>query len=174
VRAVDTASRALALADEYEFPRWSGSALVCRGRALVGRNEVDRGFREMHDGLGRLQDAGLLLAGSLFWSLLADAYLQVADWREGLRAAEQGLALCRDTTERLFESALHRLKADLLLVSAQVEHDTARRSASVDEAGASIEQALAIARRQGAHALERCARRSRMRVSAARAIQITG
>jgi DNA-binding winged helix-turn-helix (wHTH) protein len=145
------ASRAMELSVEYEFPRWSSIAAVCRGRALVQDGSVAEGLVEMNKGIEALRRAGFFIGGSLLFSLHAGAYLQVGDWHAGLSAADQGLVHCRDTTEQLFESELWRLKAELLLLKARAE--PRGHSESQNEGDACLTRAFLIALRQGAHAI---------------------
>jgi DNA-binding winged helix-turn-helix (wHTH) protein len=159
--AADTASRALAISENYDFARGTGSALVCRGRALVALGQVERGMSEMQAGVALLRRTGTLLGLSLLTSLQADACLETSQWTDGLQAADEGLAHCRDTGERLFESALWRARGELLLSAAR-EHFVDLR----DEAAQCLDQALTIARTQGARLFECAARQGRRRMSA--------
>jgi hypothetical protein len=111
--AAELASRAIALSERYEFPRWSGTALVCRGRALAGLGDAARGLGEMKEGRDLLRRAGVRLGWSLIEALQADAYERLGEVAKGLAAADAGLAHGADTGERLFEPLLQRLKEAL-------------------------------------------------------------
>ena len=76
---------------------------------------------------------------------------------EGLAAADTGLAHCRDTTERLFEAALWRLKGELLL--RRGPSATHARGAAIRDADECFDKARVVARAQGAPMLERRASR---------------
>jgi len=155
--AAKLAARAIDLADEHGFPRWRGSALVIRGRALAEDGDGARGFAEIRQGLDVLRRTGLRLGDSLHWALLAGACLRLGRLDEGLVAADAGLAHCRDTAERCFEAELWRLRGEILPGRA----DAARppNGAVSPEAAECFERAAAVARAQGAVMLERRAAR---------------
>jgi DNA-binding winged helix-turn-helix (wHTH) protein len=155
------ATRAIAIADEHQFVRWRATALVCRGRALVERGHLEPGLHDMRYGLQLLEEANLRLGGSLLHALHASACVRVERQDEGLAAVDGGLALCRDTTERLFEAELWRLKGELLLRSADARRS---RSASHVAARQHFLRAFQLARAQGALSLERAARVSARRL----------
>jgi tetratricopeptide (TPR) repeat protein len=169
--ADQVASRAISLSAEHGFPRWLGTARVFRGRVLVERGHVDSGLREVRDGLDVLRQTRLRLCGSLLFSLQAGACLRSGHYDEGFEAVDRGLVLCTELSERLFEPELWRLKGELLWMRADGERHPARRSALLDDAGASIEQAMTLARVQGTYALLRRARRSAARMPDANALR---
>jgi predicted ATPase len=82
---------------------------------------------------------------SYFLGLLAEACGQVGQPAAGLRAVEEALTLVATTEVRWWEAELHRLKGVLLLQLA---------SPDVSRAETCFQQALAVARRQQAKALE--------------------
>jgi hypothetical protein len=155
--ALRLSTRAVDLSEEYGFPRWLGTAHVCRGRALVEEGHGDRGLAEMREGFRRLRDVGMSLGDSLHFSFLAGACLRLRRVDEALAAAEAGLAHCRDTTERVFEAELWRLKGECVL--RQVAEQTPNRPIVIQEAEACLARARAVARAQGALMLDRRASR---------------
>jgi hypothetical protein len=155
--AARVATRAVDLAEEYGFPRWLGTALVCRGRARVEQGEGERGLAEVREGLDMLRRAELRIGLSLLFSFLAAACLRLDRVDEGLAAADTGLTHCRDTSERLFEAELWRLRGELILRRGRPK--THPRPAAIREAGECFEKARSVARAQGARMLERRASR---------------
>jgi len=151
--AARVATRAVDLSEEYGFPRWQGTALVSRGRALAELGEGEPALEEIRRGLEILEQAGLRLGNSQLVSFLAAACLRLDRVDEGLAAVDSGLAHCRDTSERLFESELWRLRGELLLRRAP------RWRAAIRDAEECQEKARAVARAQGAAMLERRAER---------------
>jgi hypothetical protein len=147
VEAAGVATCAIELSDEHGFPRWLGTALVCRGRARVEQSDGEAGLAEIREGLALLQRARLRLGFSLLSSFLAGACLRLDRVDEGLAAADTGLQHCRETSERLFESELWRLRGTLLLRRAPAEAEEC------------FEKARAVARAQGARMLEKRAGR---------------
>jgi DNA-binding winged helix-turn-helix (wHTH) protein len=149
--AARLATMGIDLADEYGFPRWRGTALVVRGRALVELGQGDRGLVEIREGVEELRQSGLSLGNSLLLSLLAAACLRLEKLDEGLVAAAAGLTHCRDTGERLFETELWRLRG--ALIERRARPGKRARGAAVLEAEECFDQARAVARTQGAHML---------------------
>ncbi len=80
----------------------------------------------------------------LFLGLLAETCGRTGQVEEGLRALDEALGAMQTTEESFYEAEVHRLKGELLQQSA--EHQ--------GEAEESLQQALAIARRQQAKSLE--------------------
>jgi len=82
-----------------------------------------------------------------YWlALLAEAYGTAGQVQEGLQVLDEALALVDQNGERYWEAELHRRKGELLLQSGVRGPE--------QEAEACFQQALAVARRQQAKALE--------------------
>ena len=84
-------------------------------------------------------------------SLLAEAYARAGRFDEGLGVIEEAIAIMADTGERSNEAELYRLRGDLLR---QQAGEKGRKVAIDTRAEQSLEQAMAIARRQGARGFE--------------------
>jgi hypothetical protein len=108
--AAKLAARGVALAEEYGFPRWGGTARIIHGRALVEQGDGEGGLAEIREGLDELRPTGLRLGNSLLFSVFAGACLRASHVDEGLATVDTGLTHCRETTERLFEAELWRLR----------------------------------------------------------------
>jgi predicted ATPase len=90
---------------------------------------------------------------------LAEAHGKLGRPADGLALLDQALPLTESTDERWYESELHRLKGDLLLQADRPARGEKRRAAgkrkpAPDVAEASLQTALAVARRQQAKSLE--------------------
>ena len=164
--AAKLATRAVDLADEYGFPRWRGSALATRGRALIEAGDGHLGLAEIREGIEILRRRGLRLGNSMLFSLLAGGCLRLNRLDEGLAAVDAGLTHCRDTGERFFESELWRLRGELVLQRARSRGQAGRLE--VPEAHECLKRARALARAQGARMLERRASRSHVGAAAVR------
>ena len=79
-----------------------------------------------------------------YLALLADACLRSGAPERGLTAAEEGLSLSRESSERWWDAELHRLRGELLLATGAEEA----------EVEAALRRALEIARGQQARSLE--------------------
>jgi DNA-binding winged helix-turn-helix (wHTH) protein/tetratricopeptide (TPR) repeat protein len=165
--AARLATKGIDLSDEYGFPRWRGTALVVRGRALVELGHGNRGLAKIREGVEELRRDGLRLGNSLLFSLLAEACLRREKLDEGLAAADAGLAHCHDTGERLFEAELWRLRG--ALVERRARPRTRTRGAAIPEAEECFDQARAVARLQGAHMLGQRVSRGAVRAAVRRA-----
>jgi predicted ATPase len=80
--------------------------------------------------------------------MLSEAMAHQGKVEKGLAALAEALAVVRDGGEPYWEAELHRLQGELLLQRAEVE------ALARADAEACFRQALAVARRQSAKALE--------------------
>ena len=84
---------------------------------------------------------------------LAEVYLDLGRYEEGLDAIMEAFTLMEETGERHYEAELHRIKGELLLHKHR-EGMPANSEQAVDEAEMSLQRALNVSRRQEAKALE--------------------
>jgi class 3 adenylate cyclase/tetratricopeptide (TPR) repeat protein len=132
-RAYEQAEAALGLAREHGFAFWVALAKLLRGRALVEQGQGEAGLTQIGQGLAALRATGSE-TGDYYLIWLTAAYGRVGQIEEGLRVAEEALAISRR------DAGLYRLKGELLLTRS-AEHQS--------EAECCFRQALEIARRQG-------------------------
>jgi predicted ATPase len=99
----------------------------------------------IHQGLGAVQSLGLKLYRPYFLALLAEASGQAGQPEAGLTALAEAVTLVAVTEERWWEAEVYRLQGVLLLQ---------RSRADIPQAEACFQQALDVARRQQAKALE--------------------
>src|SRR4029453_16900898 len=128
-RIYEQVEAVLALAREHGFAFRVAQATIMRGWALVvEQGQGEAGLTQICQGLAALRATGSETGEYLI--LLAAAYRRVGQIEEGLRVAEEALAVSRN-------AGLYRLKGELLL----------RRSAEHQaEAESWFRQALDIAR----------------------------
>jgi predicted ATPase len=105
----------------------------------------------MRDGLAAFRATGGEVRLPYYLTLLAEACGKVGQAADGLRLVADALALAEDKGERWREAELHRLKGELRL---QQWDSMPGDSSVLTEAEAHFHEALAIARRQQAKALE--------------------
>jgi predicted ATPase len=96
-------------------------------------------------GLAAWQSTGAQVMRPHFPALLAEAFAPTRRDDPGLRLLDEALGLTESAGERYYQAELYRLKGERLLARAR-DHG--------DAAVACFEQALAIARQQGALSLE--------------------
>jgi class 3 adenylate cyclase/predicted ATPase len=140
--ARDEADAAFVLASEHGFPGWLAVAQVIQGWVLVEHGQGEEGVALLSRGRAGWRTVGGELIQPYFLALLTDACVLAGRADEALVAVAEGLAQVERTAERNFSAELHRLQGELLW-----GQDPA-------EAEACLQRALAIARAQGAHALE--------------------
>ena len=115
-----------------------GWALAMQGDATAGVANIRQGWT-VHQGMGPQ------ILRPYYLSLLAEAYGQAGQPEAGLTALTEALTLVAATEERWWEAEVYRLQGSLLLQLSLPD---------VDQAEACFQQALDIARRQQAKALE--------------------
>ncbi len=143
--AQERAEATIALACEQGFTLWLAMGTILRGWALALQGQLEQGMALLRQGLAAYRATGTELAQSYCLALLAEAYLNGGQAEEGLRVITEALTAVNDRGERCYEAELYRLQGELLLARPAMPHA---------EAEACFFQALAVARRQQAKALE--------------------
>jgi len=142
--AREQADAAMALSMPQGFPLWLAIALILRGSTLAANGQAAEGLAQMRKGLATFQATGAQVGRPFFLTLLAEGDATGGQAEDRLRILDEALEAVRKTGERWHEAELHRLKGELVLSGAA--HDA--------EAETCFQQALDIARRQQARALE--------------------
>ncbi|HZN90965.1 MAG TPA: AAA family ATPase [Thermoleophilaceae bacterium] len=145
----DRAETAAALARERGFVQLQAWAAVTAGWALAEAGEVPEGLARMREGMESIRALGSEDFRTYFLALLAATLAKAGETTAALAVVIEALDAVERTGERFYAAELHRQRAALLLA-------TGRDVAGV--AGC-LETAVAIARQQGALALERRALR---------------
>jgi class 3 adenylate cyclase/predicted ATPase len=145
-RAVhEQAEAAIALCTEQRFAYYLAWGTTMQGWAQVAQSQDEEGLAQMRHGLAALRATGASLRLPYYLVLLAEACGQTGQAVEGLTLLAEALAQAHKAGESWTEAELHRLKGDLLLALSPDKHA---------EAEGCLHQALAVARRQRAKALE--------------------
>jgi predicted ATPase len=135
------AERLIALAGEQQFPYWLASGMLRRGWALVAQGQVA-------EGMAQLQRTWTTVERTLLESdhvVMADAYARAGQPAEGLAVLHDALAAMHEQSKTYWTPEVYRLRGDLLLQQTPPD---------VQQAEASWQQALALARSQPARSLE--------------------
>jgi predicted ATPase len=135
-----------ALAAEQGFPYWLALGTILEGWALSQQRQAVAGIAQIHQGLAAYRATGAELFRTYWLALLAEAYGTAGQVQEGLLVLEEALALVDTNGERYWEAELYRRKGELLLQSGVWD--------AAQGAAACFQQALTVARRQHAKALE--------------------
>ncbi len=128
------------------------------GWALFATGERTRGLAEVAAGLAEQSSSHNALLRPYYLQTHAEMLLQERRLDEADALLETARAVGRDTDQQMFAAEWHRLRGEILL---------ARDRANLDEAQAAFNDALAVARWQGARLLENRARAALARSTAA-------
>src|SRR5262245_20631082 len=134
-----------ALASDHGFPHFNALALVMGVWAVADRGDLVQGAAQIQQGLDVYRDTGTGLGRPYFLGLLAAVYARAGRRREALEVLAEAIALGQERNERAWEAELQRQTGEVLL---------AEPAADVDQAKRHFQQAIAIARAQGARAWE--------------------
>jgi predicted ATPase len=148
------------LSTEQGFPFRVAEGAFWGGWALAAQGHRAMGLAQMHQSLADYQATGAVLSRPYYLALLAEAYGEARQVEEGLRLLHEALTTAHQTGERSAEAELYRLRGELLLRQMMRATTRAGDGREVDgrplyaEAEAQFQQALSIASRQHAKALE--------------------
>ena len=134
----------LQLSEEQELPQPRANALIFLGWALARSGETAVGIAKIEEGLDLLSKMGVQAYLTRSLCLLAEALLTARRPSAGLTHVARALDGAAEFGDTFYLSRLHQVRAELLL----------RAGDRIDEAAASLNQALAVARQQGAKAYE--------------------
>jgi len=143
--AKERAAAAMALSMEQGFAWWLALATALRGWALTKQGQLEKGVDQICEGLDACRATGGVNTTTLSLAALAEARAKRGQIEEGLSVLDEALAVVEQTTERIWEAEIHRLKGVLLL---QQSRSNAHHTA------ACFQHALDIARSQQAKSLE--------------------
>ena len=157
----------IALCAEHGFTQLLAVGTILRGWALAAQGKGEEGITQMRQGLTACQDTGARISRPRYLTMLAEAYGVTGQAVEGLRLLAEAVMVGQTTGERFFEAESYRLTGELVLkatshhakAKARKDLEAGRRSAEV-QAEAYFQQAIDLARRQRAKALELRAVRS--------------
>jgi predicted ATPase len=144
----------LRLAHQQGFPFFVALGMVFQGAALVQQGHSEAGIQQLRQGIAAYKAIGTELILPFFLSLLAAAYGRSGRADVGLEVLEEALALVNTTGERLCEADLYRLKGEFFLQAEAQSLASRGDNPHAAEAEALFQQALTIARHQGARSWE--------------------
>jgi len=150
--ALEFAEAAVSVSIEQEFPIYLAWGRVLHGWALAELGNCDAGISEIDRGLEAYAASGATLGKPHLLALLAEAQAGAGNIQSALDVLAEALALAKASGEQLDEPTLYRHRGDWLLrlpggnEAPQVEVEA--------EAEDCFRSAIALAREQGAMALE--------------------
>src|SRR5262249_30101743 len=126
-----------------------------RGAARAQQGDVDTGLSEMLAALAEHRAVTGPHVTTMMLGFVAAANARIERWDEGLRRAEEGIALSETTSERVCVAELGQVKGDLLLGKWRAARGSKRAVVGrmVDAARECFQRALEIAQKQEARSL---------------------
>ncbi len=143
--ALEMADAAIAMGEETTFFYFLLSARIVKGWALVQATSANDGVDQIREAVKVLSESRAALWLTFFLATLAEAYARAGRVEEGLNAVGEGMDLVRQSEEHCWEAELYRVRAELLLKG---------DPSNPEEARASLESAVEVARKQNAKSLE--------------------
>jgi adenylate cyclase len=140
----ERAEEILSIATEIEIPHYSISATFFRGWAMAAAGRGGEGIAEMRRSISNPVIAKTLATPSMLLAL-AETYGKNRRAEEALDLVTKELTTAEQTGLRMYETELHRLKGDLLMIKDPVNAAEAERC---------LRTAIDVARRQGARLFE--------------------
>ena len=122
-----------------------GGSLVFRGWARSRLHQPEAGLSELRDGLAKMHATGAGTSVGYMTMLLGQTLAVTDAYTEAATTYDEALDVVRRTGERLWESEIHRLMGDLIVM--QGDSDDQR-------AAAHFHDAIEVARAQDAKSLE--------------------
>jgi predicted ATPase len=143
------AQRLSAVGREHHSGLYEAVGVIFQGSVFVQRGELEQGRALLTTGLAQYQARSTPILLPFFLSFLATAALRQGQITDGLHVIDEALRLTATNFDRFWEAELHRLRGELLLLPS-----SNNPLGKDQETAECFQQALAIARQQGAKALE--------------------
>jgi predicted ATPase len=164
-QAQERAEACIAHCQEHGIAQERVWVSIVRGWALAEQGRLVEGIAQMRENLAALRAMQAEVFFPYFLGLLAETLGRAGQVEEGLEAVAEALGVAHRTGERYYEADLYRIKGELTLKQAS-SSDSWRtavcstlplaeiEAAMLEEAEGCFQQAIEIARRQGAKSLE--------------------
>jgi class 3 adenylate cyclase/tetratricopeptide (TPR) repeat protein len=135
--------RVMPIADEHRLTLYGAGARVLHGWALVERGDAEHGLAELRGGLDAFTATNVMMLAGCLRSALADSYARIGNIEAALAASEEALKAIAGGAERFWKAGALSVRGDVLLAADRQE-----------EGENCLQQALEVAREQGARSLE--------------------
>ena len=151
-----TATQMLEICQEHGFSLWEAAATVMKGWALTELNHSEEGISMIRKGIAAWEKTRAELQLPLFLTLLAQAYQRAGQYTLALQTLDSALSVVTRTGERAYDAELTRQKGELCLALGKATEvvDGKDTTSTAAKAESYFQEALAIARRQGAKSWE--------------------
>ncbi|MGB6661382.1 MAG: AAA family ATPase [Xanthobacteraceae bacterium] len=145
IRALQSAEQSLDVSREQRFSLYELLSTIARGRALGELGQLREAVGAIQTGIAEGRRAGVGFMLPMMHGWLADEHARSGDNETALSIVEQTLNEISDATGKFWEAELQRQRADILL---------RLNPSKIAEAESYLKNAVEIARRQSAKALE--------------------
>jgi len=135
----------LRLSDEHGLFFNRGWAHAALGWGLSRSGNMEEGIVQAQEGLKIMDELGHRLSLPSALGLLADSFLAVGQYDQGLAFIGRALDVCGQNGDRAYVSRHHRIRGELLLHA---------EGSGSEEAERALRQALSVARQQDARSFE--------------------
>ena len=151
-----TATQMLQICQEHGFSLWEAAATVMKGWALTELNRSEEGIAMIRKGIAAWEKTRAELQLPLFLTLLAQAYQRAGQYTLAMQTLDSALSVVTRTGERAYDAELTRRKGELCLIRGKGTEAVGGKgvTSAVAKAESYFQEALAIARRQGAKSWE--------------------
>jgi predicted ATPase len=154
-RVAELADEQSALCRDYGMPYWKSWADMLKGWVLARQGRAADGVLGLRRALAVHRETGAVVGVMHFLTLLAELHGLAGQVEEGLRAANEALALAVTTGNRYLDPEIHRVRGDLLARRAgQGDASPGDPAYLPATAEGCFRHALALARRRSARSLE--------------------
>jgi DNA-binding winged helix-turn-helix (wHTH) protein/predicted ATPase len=135
------AEKEIAVCSEYMLPLLLSQGLFQLGWALTASGQLEEGLEKMDEGVAAIRRTGAEMGLPYLLALRAEAHASQGDVAKGLTEIDGALATAKERGAGFNLPEILRLKGELLLI---------QPSRDVTAASACFEEAIAVARTQGA------------------------
>ena len=143
--ARERAETLLRISDRHNFRQWTGFGMVASGACSALAGETEFGLKLIEEGLGANRQFGMVSWTPSLLAMSAAAQLQAGNPGRALELLTEAIDVSGKTGAGVLRPEIDRLHAEVLLLTRQID---------TPQAIVRIEAAAALARQQGALALE--------------------
>ncbi len=150
--AAVAAQHLASVAREQGFVYYEVVGMLLQGSVWTQSGELERGLNLLTTGLAQYRRLGYQFTLPVYLTCLAEAHLRRGQVQEGLAVIGEAVQLTETNFARFWNAEVYRLRGELLLAQTDQVHPAPAPATATAEA--CFQQALAVAREQGAKALE--------------------